>query len=187
MHPHAMGRTDHVPKTVTILTHVELQNLARQHTTNRARTDLHGEARNWLNRIANGHYGDQNIIDLTRIWERWSAWLATQREATQSFEFDVAAFTAEAIENTRDPNRGGRPRVDFCVYLVDGSYWRFHPGTTMQSSSQTIHIPAILPDTTRGAADHAAIQWSTLGQSNVWTITRSALVPQTDRMGKQAV
>ena len=41
--------------------------------------------------------------------------------------------------------------------------------------------------TTRGAAEHASIQWTTIGQDNVWTITRSGLVPQIDRIGKDAV
>ena len=151
------------------------------------REDLHCEARNWLNQIANGNYTDQDIADLTEIWPRWNAWLATQSEATQSFESDVTAITAEAIENTKDPNRGGRPRVDFCVRLVDGSYWRFHPGSKEQNSAKPLHISATLPDATRGAAEHAAIQWTTLSQGNVWTITQSTLVPQTDRMGKAAV
>ena len=128
MHPHAKGWTDQVPKTVTIMTRLELENFARQDTTIRARTDLHREARNLLNRIANGYFGKDGSVDLTRIWERWSAWLATQREATELFEFDVAAFTAEYIENATDPNRRDRLQVDFCVHLVDGSYWRFQPG-----------------------------------------------------------
>ena len=83
---------------------------------------LHREARGWLDHIANGDHGDQRIMDLTNIWSNWKSWLATQPESTQAFQCDVAAFTAEAIENTRDPNRGGRPRVDFCAKLVDGSY-----------------------------------------------------------------
>ena len=126
-------------------------------------------------------------MDLTIIWPRWRAWLATQAVATQSFESDVAAFTAEAIENTTDPNRGGRPRVDFCVRLVDGSYWRFHPGAKERNNAKPLHIAATLPHATRGAAEHAAIQWTTLGQGNAWTITQSTLVPQTDRIGKDAV
>ena len=124
---------------------------------------------------------------MTTIWPRWSNWLATQPAATQSFESDVAGMTAEAIANTRDPNRRGRPRVDFCVHLVDGDCWRFHPGRKVKDSAEPVHIPATLPDATRGAAEHAATQWTTFGQGNVWTIAHAALVPQTDRMGKQAV
>ena len=170
-----------------ILTCRDLHNLARQDTTNRARGDLHGEARSWLNCIADGNYSDQTIIDLTTIWGRWTLWLATQRETILFFEFDIVAFTAEAIEHTRDPNRGDRRRVDFVVYLTDGSYWRFHPGTKKQSSAQAHYIPAILANNTRGAADYAAIQWTTVGPSKVWTIARSAIVPQTDRMGHKVV
>ena len=71
--------------------------------------------------------------------------------------------------------------------ILDGSYWRFHPGSKEQGSAKPIHIAATLPDATRGAAEHAAIQWTTLGQGNAWSITQSTLVPQTDRMGKEAV
>ena len=96
-------------------------------------------------------------------------------------------MTAEAIENTTDPNRGGLPRVDFCVTLVDGSYWRFHPGRKIRNNAKAQHIPATLSDATRGAAEHAAIQWNTFGQGTEWTFIQAKLVPQTDRMGKNAV
>lgn len=170
-----------------ILSLRDLQALARQQTQGREKGDLHREARDWLNQIADGNYSDQQVVDLTTIWPRWSAWLATQPVATQSFESDIVAFTAETIENTSDPNRGGRLRVDLCARLVDGSYWRFHPGSRERNSAKPIHIPATMPDATRGAAEHAAMQWTTIGQGNVWTIARFALVPQQDRMGKHAV
>ena len=112
------------------------------------------------------------------------------RDATcgnTSFESDVAGFTAESIENTKDPNRRGRPRVDFCVRRVDGSYWRFHPGDKVKNSAKPVYIPATLPNTTRGAAEHAAQQWTTVGDNNVFTIARSRLVPQTDRKGRNAM
>lgn len=184
-HGRGAGATEHNP--VTILSVQDLRGLARQQTRGEAKEGLHREARQWLNQIANGHYGTGPVVDLTTIWPRWSAWLATQPTATQSFESDVAAFTAESIENTRDPNRGGRPRVDFCVRLADGSYWRFHPGSKERNSAEPRHIPATLPDTTRGAAEHAAQQWTTISDDNVWTISRSRLVPQTDRMSKNAM
>ena len=182
---HAEGLMQQRP--VTILSLTDLRGLVRQQTRRSVKEDLHREARQWLNQVANGHYGNEPVMDLTTLWPQWSAWLATQPVATQSFESDVAAFTAESIENTRDPNRGGRPRVDFCVRLVDGSYWRFHPGTKVSNSAEPRHIPATLPDTTRGAVEHAAQQWTTISDDNVWTISRSRLVPQTDRMSKNAM
>ena len=174
-------------RPVTILSLADLRGLVRQQKRRSIKEDLHREARQWLNQVANGHYGNEPVMDLTTLWPQWSAWLATQPVATQSFESDVAAFTAESIENTRDPNRGGRPRVDFCVRLVDGSYWRFHPGTKVSNSAEPRHIPATLPDTTRGAVEQAAQQWTRISDDNVWTISRSRLVPQTDRVGKNAV
>ena len=182
-HSAASGATEHGP--LTILSLADLQRLAKQQT-NKTKHDLHREAREWLNYIANG-YMDENVIDLAERWPQWSAWLATQPVAIQSFISDVAAFTAEAIENTKDPNRGGRLRVDFCVRLVDGSYWRFHPGQKVSSSAEPVYIPATLPNRTRGAAEHAAQQWSTISDDNIWTISHSELVPQTDRVGKNAV
>ena len=60
-------------------------------------------------------------IDLTDEWPRWKSWLAIQNVATTSFDADIVGFTADFIENTRDANRGGRRRMDFCAHHADGS------------------------------------------------------------------
>ena len=57
----------------------------------------------------------------------------------------------------------------------------------MSKSAEPVYIPATLPNSTRGAAEHAAQQWSTISDDNIWTISHSELVPQTDRVGKNAV
>ena len=143
----APGDTEHGPETILSL--ASLKGLATQQKRDRTKDALHCEARRWLDYIANGAYGIENVIDLRTRWPKWSAWLATQPEATQSFARDVASFTAEAIENTTDPNRGGRPRVDFCVRLVDGSYWRFHPGQDEQERRAGLHTSDLAQQDTR--------------------------------------
>ena len=139
-----------VEQTRRILSLQDLRALATQDTAEIVK--LHHEARKWLNEIADGRHGDEHIVDMTQIWLKWSAWLATQHKV-ERFTHDVATFTAEAIANTRDPNRGGRPRVDFVVRLVDGSYCRFHPGKKLSGGAEPQYMPAILPDATRGAAE----------------------------------
>ena len=115
--------------------------------------------------------------------------MASLDASVQRFCQGVVAFTAELIQGTSDPNRMGRRRLDFCVPLADGPYWRLHPGTTIKSSAKPRHIPAELPgargSTARGAAEHAGQQWTALDEQGVWTAPRAALVPQGDRRGKQ--
>ena len=46
---------------------------------------------------------------------------------------EVLGFTAERIPRILDTNRTGYNRVDFFLYLSDGSVLRFHPGRTLSS------------------------------------------------------
>ena len=82
--------------------------------------------------------------------------------------------------------------MDFCAYLADGSFWRFHPGTRKKSSAEPRFFPEELPSTglqptMRAAAEHAWLQWRTASEDGVWTSDRARLVPQIDRMGKKRV
>ena len=141
-----------------ILSLMDIQRLAREVRQRRTRNGLHNEAREWLNRLAS--CDDRDPVNLTVGWPQWSAWLASQSKAEQRFAVGVTALTAEFIEGTRDPNRAGRPRMDFCAYLTDGSFWRFHPGKHGKSSAEPRFFPAELPSTgLRGAAEHAWLQW----------------------------
>ena len=144
---------------------------------------LHDEARAWLNKAADGQLGDDDARNVTALWPQWSAWLATQPVAT-SFESDVASFTLSAIPNTIDPNRMGRPRVDYLVHLTDGSNWRFHPGTTKKNSAKPHHSPATTVGNTRVAPEHAI---ATINAENPWTLDRARQVPQVDRMSKETM
>ena len=116
-----------------LLSLTELRRLAAE--TNKAeRGEEREEARLLLDRLANS---DASMsIDLTDVWSRWKSWLAIQNASTDSFDANIVGFTADFIENTRDVNRGGRQRMDFCAHLADGSYWRFHPGKRSSQDAQ---------------------------------------------------
>ena len=159
-----------------LLTVDEIRGLAPE--SHKSSHDLHNEARAWLNKIADEISHDRHVaLDMTLRWPQWSAWLATQSKAT-SFQSNVTGFTLSSIPNTKDPNRGGRPRVDYVVHLADGSNWRFHPGTTMKNSAEPTHTPA------SDATEHAV---RTVNNENPWTLQRARHVPQGDRMGKDTM
>ena len=151
---------------------------------------LHQEARTWLDRCANGD-DDSGPVDLATLWPKWGRWLASLDGCVGKFHLGVTSFTAEFIAGTTDPNRGGRRRCDFCVRLTDGSYWRLHPGAKRGNSAKPLYFPAQVPSalggTTSGAAEHACLQWARLVPDGVWSEHAGALVPQSDRLGKQQV
>ena len=151
---------------------------------------LHQEARTWLDRCANGD-DDGGPVDLATLWPKWGRWLASLDGCVQKFHPGVTSFTAEFIAGTTDPNRGGRRRCDFCVRLTDGSYWRLHPGAKRGNSAKPLYFPAQVPSalggTTSGAAEHACLQWARLAPDGVWSEHAGALVPPSDRLGKQQV
>ena len=124
-------------------------------------------------------------IDLADVRSKWKSWLA-QTASTNFSDADVVGFTADSNENTRDANRPGRRRMDFCAHLADGSYWRFHPGKRSSGDAQPPYFPSILQNDTgeRGATEHAYQQWLTPGETDIWTLHHSQAVPQTDFIGK---
>ena len=150
---------------------------------------LHDEARQSQNHLANGD-DSSPPFELAANWRDWSWWVADQQDAIERFQQGVVAFTAEFIHGVKDPNRvDGQLRLDFCLLLADGSYWRFHPGSTRKSSAKPRFFPAEIHDTAtttdRGAAEHASMQWTTAGESGIFSLSRARLVPQIDKLGKQ--
>jgi hypothetical protein len=81
--------------------------------------------------------------------------------------------------------------LDFCLRLADGSYWRFHPGGTRKSSAKPRFFPAEIRDTAtttaRGAAEHGWMQWTTASDSGIFSLARTELVPQSDKLGKHQI
>ena len=171
--------------TPVILSRAELPRLAAEANTNEKKHQLRAEARQWLNELANSD--GPKSTDLTQIWPQWNCWLALQHQGTTSFHADVVRFTADRIENTRDANRGGLQRLDFCAHLADGSYWRFHPALKARQDAAPVFMPAILRNETseRGATEHAHEQWVKPGDSGVWTWEHRLTVPQIDYIGKK--
>ena len=109
----------------------------------------------------------------------------------------VVSFTAEFIEGTVDPNRGGKPRLDLVIRHSNGGYVRLHPGSKAKNNamprffpgsgaagSAAEHAPRFFPSS---AAEHAAYEWRTPGAGGVFTAARANLVPQVDKLGKEDI
>ena len=87
---------------------------------------LHKLARDSLNAISYGP--NRATVDL----ESWFPWIQYVAAHTQSAEIIGPGIThahAVFIPGTKDPNRGGAPRLDFCFYRTDGTVCRLHPGS----------------------------------------------------------
>ncbi len=162
---------------------------------------LHDEARAWTNRFASGaseHVGVQ--ADLAVEWENWKEYIATRKNAEQLVGLGVVAFTAELIEGTRDANRRGARRLDLVLRHSDGQYVRLHPGPRPKSDAIPRFFPPTAPEHgahpssapehaahSSSAPEHAAHEWRTPGADWTFSPERAALVPQGDRLGKEAV
>ena len=144
---------------------------------------LHREARALVNRYANADPGATEhgvLADLAAGWEDWKLYIATRTNAQQLVGSGVVAFTAEFIEGVRDPNRGGRLRLDFVLRHSDGGYVRIHPGRKQKDDAISRYF-------VRSTSNHAAQEWRMPGADGIFTPDRAAIVPLTDRLGKAAV
>ena len=59
----------------------------------------------------------------------WRSYVACHEDAHAIIGSGIALAMAEFIEGTKDPNRGGQPRLDFVFHRTDGTYCRLHPGS----------------------------------------------------------
>ena len=91
----------------------------------------------------------------------------------------VVAFGAAAVLGTRDPNRGGKPRVDFVIYHVDGAFWRIHPGSQPTGDA----IPKYFPPP--GGPPVPPANWWQLLPPEGFHYGHARSVPQTDRLSKK--
>ena len=89
------------------------------------------------------------------------------------------AFGAAAVQGTKDPNRGGLPRLDFVIHHVDGGYWRIHPGGKPKDDAIPRYFPP--PD---GPAVAPADWWRFLPPEG-FLYAHACGVPATDRLGKK--
>ena len=81
----------------------------------------------------------------------WRSYVACHEDAHAIIGSGIALAMAEFIEGTKDPNRGGQPRLDFVLHRTDGTYCRLHPGSknaVMPSPSSSLLRQGILLQST---------------------------------------
>ena len=65
-----------------------------------------------------------NVPDNKNVY---STTLTVDSSASELIGHGVKAFSTEFIDGTKDPNRGGRPRLDLVIRHSNNSYWRLRP------------------------------------------------------------
>ena len=78
--------------------------------------------------------------------------MAIHEEATEMADVGITGFSIQPIFGVRDPNRGGRDRVDFIALLADGNHWRLHPGKSQSCDAQPTTINTFTQTPTDSAA-----------------------------------
>ena len=112
----------------------------------------------------------------------WRSYVACHEDAHAIIGSGIALAMAEFIEGTKDPNRGGQPRLDFVLHKTDGTYCRLHPGSKKRGDAKPIFLPSPARDL---ATEHISIRNDlTSLPASPYTCEHAALVPQIDRMGK---
>ena len=61
----------------------------------------------------------------TEPW--WKNFIASQGVADQMAAVGITGFSAKRVLGFKDPDGHDRTRVEFFVYVADGSHWRLHP------------------------------------------------------------
>ena len=86
-----------------------------------------GKVRWWLKHLAIQNDTDPPS-DIAVAWVRWLLWAADEHDAIERFQEGVVECTAGLIDGARDPDRGGRVHLDFCLRLSDSFYLCVHRG-----------------------------------------------------------
>ena len=154
---------------------------------------FHDEAREWTNKFASGDSEPVGVqANLTVEWANWKMYIAGHKNAKEIVGPGVVSFTAEFIEGTGDPNRGGIPRLDLVLRHSDGGYVRLRAGSRPKNDavprffpgSAPEHAPRFFPGS---APEHAAYEWRAPGAGGIFSAARAKLVPQVDKLGKEDV
>ena len=122
-----------------ILLHPSMLAHVRQHETRRGPPrSLHKLARDALNKISQKTvYSDENLDK----WFDWRPYVAAHASCDEivgpGITHAMARFLPPEIAS-RDPNRGGAPRCDFCFIRADGSVCRVHPGRRPKEDAKLI-------------------------------------------------
>ena len=142
---------------------------------------LHNEARAFTDKFANADHEAIGVqANLAAEWPNWRLYVANHTLAPDLIGPGVKAFTAEFIDGTRDPNRGGRPRLDLVIRHANGAYCRLHPGSTRKTDAKPRFFPASAPEP-------AAYEWRRPDAAGIFSSDRAKLVPQIDKLGKSDI
>jgi hypothetical protein len=147
-----------------------------------SRNALHVEARDVLNQqttAAGQGIDEEDLADGT--WPHWKEYVAFHKECEGLVGPGVVAVTGQRLAGTKDPNRRGAPRYDFVLHHQDGGYVRIHPGNKPKSDA----APKYFPNSATEHVGSPSRQWMQMPMGGVYTTAHAALVPQTDRIGKQ--
>jgi hypothetical protein len=131
---------------------------------------LHNLARDALNAISAADPQAELEIHLEN-WFPWRQYLAFHAQASEIVGTGITRATAEFIRGTNDPNRRDRARMDFIVDRTDGTWCRFHPGTSKRNDAKLIFSWTQSQGT---AQPHLPFTYAT-----------AMAVPQQDRVGKR--
>ena len=111
----------------------------------------------------------------------WREYLATHPMAAELVGPGVTSFVFQEIADTRDPNRGGLPRVDFLVHRADGSAYRLHPGKTRRQDAKPHYLP---PTSFAGESTATEHTRTTSSSASAFSWSEARLIPQSDRIGR---
>ena len=159
------------PPTTSLLLTQEILQFLRQHS----RGGEHAAARAALNDFCT-HGGD-----LVPTFP-WREYLATHPMAAELVGPGVTSFVFQEIADTRDPNRGGLPRVDFLVHRADGNAYRLHPGTSRKQDAKPHYLP---PTSFAGESTATEHTCTSSSSASAFSWSEARLIPQSDRIGKR--
>ncbi len=132
----------------------------------------------------------------------WREYVCAHPASRQLVGPGIQSFVAEPIAGTRDPNRGGDPRIDFVLQHVDGWVARLHPGRRPREDAAVYWFhPGAFAREGQTSGVGAGMYVSSVAQTSpVWgstaqpasaglppvalTVEEAARVPPADRMGK---
>ena len=179
------------PEVAAVL--LRYEDIATLRRTTLSLKTLHTQARDLLNTIT--EIGDTRLPEVVQLkeafeWPTWREYIATHPQACYIVGRGVVEVTAEFIQNTKDPNRGGRRRLDFVVRQCGGNYCRLHPGTarTNDATPRFFNVQAGGGGSNGSGGEHpAAVEWQSLPADGVLTLAAARRVPQVDSLGKNDV
>jgi hypothetical protein len=139
---------------------------------------LHGLARGALNDFADAAAHDESPKCLDDLFP-WKAYVAFKDYGARVVGPGISRAVVDQIKDVKDPNRGGRPRVDFILYRVDGSAFRLHPGTKPNGDAAPVYCPpSPATEQTATCVWHARPILS-------FTYEQAKRIPQIDKLGKK--